>query len=145
MPKENLKQKTNFILFLVVPSVYMQEKTSDDTPMPTYFHFLALLAFKIFSAEQVTYANSLFFLFCFFVSFFPLKELHRISQHKISQSFQKLWWMKLQPMLNLHMKVFFFMQVDVAILEVGLGGRFDATNVVCLDLKNCSFSKTFTL
>ncbi|KAI8564089.1 hypothetical protein RHMOL_Rhmol03G0155300 [Rhododendron molle] len=50
----------------------MQEKTSDDMPMPTYFRFLALLAFKIFSAEQV----------------------------------------------------------DVAILEVGLGGRFDATNVV---------------
>ncbi|KAH7853533.1 hypothetical protein Vadar_003682 [Vaccinium darrowii] len=50
----------------------LKEKTSDDTPMPTYFHFLALLAFKIFSAEQV----------------------------------------------------------DVAILEVGLGGRFDATNVV---------------
>ncbi|KAI8564087.1 hypothetical protein RHMOL_Rhmol03G0155300 [Rhododendron molle] len=49
-----------------------KEKTSDDMPMPTYFRFLALLAFKIFSAEQV----------------------------------------------------------DVAILEVGLGGRFDATNVV---------------
>lgn len=25
------------------------------------------------------------------------------------------------------------MQIDVAILEVGLGGRFDATNVVCFD------------
>jgi folylpolyglutamate synthase/dihydropteroate synthase len=24
------------------------------------------------------------------------------------------------------------MQVDVAILEVGLGGKFDATNVVCI-------------
>ena len=23
------------------------------------------------------------------------------------------------------------MQVDVAVLEVGLGGRFDATNIVC--------------
>ncbi|XP_010937530.1 folylpolyglutamate synthase isoform X4 [Elaeis guineensis] len=50
----------------------LQEKTNDDVPMPTYFRFLALLAFKIFSAEQV----------------------------------------------------------DVAILEVGLGGKFDATNVV---------------
>ncbi|GLT43809.1 hypothetical protein SLA2020_177400 [Shorea laevis] len=50
----------------------LKEKTSDDIPMPTYFRFLALLAFKIFAGEQV----------------------------------------------------------DVAILEVGLGGRFDATNVV---------------
>ncbi|XP_048495535.1 folylpolyglutamate synthase isoform X2 [Beta vulgaris subsp. vulgaris] len=50
----------------------LKEKATDDIPMPTYFRFLALLAFKIFSAEQV----------------------------------------------------------DVAIMEVGLGGRFDATNVV---------------
>ncbi|KAF6161130.1 hypothetical protein GIB67_007771 [Kingdonia uniflora] len=50
----------------------LKEKTNEDVPMPTYFRFLALLAFKIFSAEQV----------------------------------------------------------DVAILEVGLGGKFDATNVV---------------
>ncbi|GJN09336.1 hypothetical protein PR202_ga27336 [Eleusine coracana subsp. coracana] len=49
-----------------------KEKTDDDVPMPPYFRFLALLAFKIFSAEQV----------------------------------------------------------DVAVLEVGLGGKFDATNVV---------------
>ncbi|KAL3834018.1 hypothetical protein ACJIZ3_008754 [Penstemon smallii] len=49
-----------------------KEQTSDELPMPTYFRFLALLAFKIFAAEQV----------------------------------------------------------DVAILEVGLGGKFDATNVV---------------
>ncbi|KAK6227924.1 Exostosin [Theobroma cacao] len=50
----------------------LKEKTNEDVPMPTYFRFLALLAFKIFAAEQV----------------------------------------------------------DVAILEVGLGGKFDATNVV---------------
>ncbi|KAL9262822.1 Folylpolyglutamate synthase-like protein [Drosera capensis] len=50
----------------------LKAKATDDTPMPTYFRFLALLAFKIFAAEQV----------------------------------------------------------DVAILEVGLGGKFDATNVV---------------
>ncbi|ERN08073.1 hypothetical protein AMTRI_Chr08g203110 [Amborella trichopoda] len=50
----------------------LKEKTDEDVPMPTYFRFLALLAFKIFTAEQV----------------------------------------------------------DVAILEVGLGGKFDATNVV---------------
>ncbi|XVE52607.1 hypothetical protein DITRI_Ditri02bG0135400 [Diplodiscus trichospermus] len=50
----------------------LKEKTNDDVPMPTFFRFLALLAFKIFAAEQV----------------------------------------------------------DVAILEVGLGGKFDATNVV---------------
>ncbi|KAL6847550.1 hypothetical protein ACP4OV_022576 [Aristida adscensionis] len=50
----------------------LKEKTDDDIPMPAYFRFLALLAFKIFSAEQV----------------------------------------------------------DVAVLEVGLGGKFDATNVV---------------
>ncbi|KAF5189000.1 Folylpolyglutamate synthase [Thalictrum thalictroides] len=48
------------------------ENTSEDVPMPTFFRFLALLAFKIFAAEQV----------------------------------------------------------DVAILEVGLGGKFDATNLV---------------
>jgi hypothetical protein len=30
-----------------------QEKTDDDVPMPAYFRFLALLAFKIFTAEQV--------------------------------------------------------------------------------------------
>ncbi|XP_041000472.1 folylpolyglutamate synthase [Juglans microcarpa x Juglans regia] len=50
----------------------LKENTNEDVPMPTYFRFLALLAFKIFAAEQV----------------------------------------------------------DVAILEVGLGGKFDATNVV---------------
>lgn len=50
----------------------LKEKTSEDVPMPHLFRFLALLAFKIFSDEQV----------------------------------------------------------DVAILEVGLGGTFDATNVV---------------
>ncbi|XP_039016566.1 folylpolyglutamate synthase-like [Hibiscus syriacus] len=50
----------------------LKEKTSEDVPMPTYFRFLTLLAFKIFAAEKV----------------------------------------------------------DVAILEVGLGGRADATNVV---------------
>ncbi|XP_024976448.1 folylpolyglutamate synthase isoform X3 [Cynara cardunculus var. scolymus] len=50
----------------------LKEKCSDDIPMPTLFRFLALLAFKIFAAEQV----------------------------------------------------------DVAIMEVGLGGKFDATNVV---------------
>eukprot|EP00257_Ricinus_communis_P019046 XP_015577914.1 folylpolyglutamate synthase [Ricinus communis] len=50
----------------------LKEKTTEEIPMPTYFRFLALLAFKIFAAEQV----------------------------------------------------------DVAILEVGLGGKFDATNVV---------------
>ncbi|XP_073288375.1 folylpolyglutamate synthase [Primulina huaijiensis] len=49
----------------------LKERTSEEVPMPTYFRFLALLAFKIFAAEQV----------------------------------------------------------DVAILEVGLGGKFDATNL----------------
>jgi hypothetical protein len=60
----------------------LKEKTDDDIPMPTYFRFLALLAFKIFSAEQV----------------------------------------------------------DVAVLEVGLGGKFDATNVVCSVLLGASVS-----
>ncbi|XP_028792735.1 folylpolyglutamate synthase isoform X4 [Neltuma alba] len=50
----------------------LKEKTDENVPMPTYFRFLALLAFKIFAAEQV----------------------------------------------------------DVAIMEVGLGGKYDATNVV---------------
>lgn len=30
-----------------------QKKTDDNIPMPNYFRFLALLAFKIFAAEQV--------------------------------------------------------------------------------------------
>ncbi|WVZ59529.1 hypothetical protein U9M48_009655 [Paspalum notatum var. saurae] len=50
----------------------LKDKTDGDVPMPAYFRFLALLAFKIFSDEQV----------------------------------------------------------DVAVLEVGLGGKYDATNVV---------------
>ncbi|XP_051122775.1 folylpolyglutamate synthase-like isoform X2 [Andrographis paniculata] len=50
----------------------LKERATDDIPMPTYFRFLSLLAFKIFAEEQV----------------------------------------------------------DVAILEVGLGGKFDSTNVV---------------
>ncbi|RWW86286.1 hypothetical protein BHE74_00004942 [Ensete ventricosum] len=33
----------------------LQEKAGDNIPMPTYFRFLALLAFKIFSAEQVKF------------------------------------------------------------------------------------------
>ncbi|KAG2537163.1 hypothetical protein PVAP13_9NG252000 [Panicum virgatum] len=49
----------------------LKDKTGDDVPMPAYFRFLALLAFKIFSDEKV----------------------------------------------------------DVAVLEVGLGGKYDATNV----------------
>ncbi|NP_001152065.2 folylpolyglutamate synthase [Zea mays] len=51
----------------------LKDKTGDGVPMPAYFRFLALLAFKIFSDEQ---------------------------------------------------------QVDVVVLEVGLGGKYDATNVV---------------
>lgn len=50
----------------------LKDKTGDGVPMPAYFRFLALLAFKIFSDEQV----------------------------------------------------------DVVVLEVGLGGKYDATNVV---------------
>ncbi|XP_010452508.1 PREDICTED: folylpolyglutamate synthase [Camelina sativa] len=50
----------------------LKERTNEEIPMPTYFRFLALLAFKIFAAEKV----------------------------------------------------------DAAILEVGLGGKFDATNAV---------------
>ncbi|CAN6293034.1 unnamed protein product [Urochloa humidicola] len=50
----------------------LKDKTGGDVPMPAYFRFLTLLAFKIFSDEQV----------------------------------------------------------DAAVLEVGLGGKYDATNVV---------------
>ncbi|KAG7580878.1 Mur ligase C-terminal domain superfamily [Arabidopsis suecica] len=49
-----------------------QEGTNDETQMPSYFHFLTMLGFKIFAAEKV----------------------------------------------------------DVAIVEVGLGGKYDSTNVV---------------
>lgn len=45
-------------LLMGIPSVNMQEKTSDDIPMPPLFRFLALLAFKIFAAEQVAHAVS---------------------------------------------------------------------------------------
>lgn len=33
-------------------------------------------------------------------------------------------------MARVNLIIFQFMQVDVAVLEVGLGGKFDATNVV---------------
>ncbi|KAF5810583.1 putative tetrahydrofolate synthase [Helianthus annuus] len=52
--------------------IFLVAKCSDDMPMPTLFHFLSLLAFKIFATELV----------------------------------------------------------DVAIIEVGLGGQRDATNVI---------------
>lgn len=38
----------------------LKEKSSNEIPMPTYFCFLALLAFKIFSTEQVLVTKSLF-------------------------------------------------------------------------------------
>lgn len=44
-----------FFLLLNEINVAMQERTSDEVPMPTYFRFLALLAFKIFAAEQVIF------------------------------------------------------------------------------------------
>lgn len=51
-------------LFLISFICLLQERTDDDiTPMPTYFRFLALLAFKIFAGEQVSsipYTNQLF-------------------------------------------------------------------------------------
>ncbi|KAH0462330.1 hypothetical protein IEQ34_009905 [Dendrobium chrysotoxum] len=59
-------------LQVIVLVLANKEKTDDNMPMPNYFRFLSLLAFKIFVAEQV----------------------------------------------------------HVAILEVGLGGKFDATNAV---------------
>lgn len=40
-------------LVLICFCFHMQAKCSDDMPMPTLFHFLALLAFRIFAAEQV--------------------------------------------------------------------------------------------
>lgn len=48
----------NFNTFLKTPINVLiwftfQVKTGDDIPMPAYFRFLALLAFKIFSDEQV--------------------------------------------------------------------------------------------
>lgn len=39
--------------YLKVCVSQMQEKASNDIPMPSYFRFLALLAFKIFAAEEV--------------------------------------------------------------------------------------------
>ena len=42
-----------FSFLLVSHFLHVQEKTDEDVPMPTFFHFIALLAFKIFAAEQV--------------------------------------------------------------------------------------------
>lgn len=44
-----------FVLNVLCNSTILcaQESASDEVPMPTYFRFLALLAFKIFAAEQV--------------------------------------------------------------------------------------------
>ncbi|CAI0412144.1 unnamed protein product, partial [Linum tenue] len=84
---------------------YGQERTTEDVPMPPLFRFLTLLAFKIFSAEQVH------------KYWFHL-------QHCLS-------CLSSETQLNWDLICYsFFVQVDVAILEVGLGGRFDATNVV---------------
>jgi folylpolyglutamate synthase/dihydropteroate synthase len=41
------------ICLILTLSAVVQEKATEDIPMPTYFRFLALLAFKIFAAEQV--------------------------------------------------------------------------------------------
>ncbi|CAI0411165.1 unnamed protein product [Linum tenue] len=83
----------------------LKERTTEDVPMPPLFRFLTLLAFKIFSAEQVH------------KYWFHL-------QHCLS-------CLSSETQLNWDLICYsFFVQVDVAILEVGLGGRFDATNVV---------------
>lgn len=53
----------------------MQEKATEDIPMPPYFRFLVLLALKIFAAEQVCY---IFFSFeegCFMFKILPICEL----------------------------------------------------------------------
>lgn len=49
----------------------LQDKTGNDLPMPNYFRFLALLAFRMFSAEQVKFtflSNTFFFYRCHFNS-----------------------------------------------------------------------------
>lgn len=61
-------------LVMGVSSVHMQEKTSDDIPMPGYFRFLALLAFKIFAAEQVAHTVSCHFSLFPFLWFLPFKN-----------------------------------------------------------------------
>lgn len=71
--------------------------------MPPLFQFLTVLAFKIFVNEKVGFILS--YIFSFFFSESNLvdnKFMHNIS----------------------------YLQVDVAIIEVGLGGRNDSTNVV---------------
>ncbi|CAH8384484.1 unnamed protein product [Eruca vesicaria subsp. sativa] len=64
--------RRNFLCYFWWCFNRLKERTNEEIPMPTHFRFLALLAFKIFAAEEV----------------------------------------------------------DAAILEVGLGGKFDATNAV---------------
>lgn len=56
-----LDQLVPTVFILVFPFFFppfvMQEKATEDVPMPSYFRFLALLAFKIFAAEQVSYVS----------------------------------------------------------------------------------------
>lgn len=65
----------------------LQEKTGDDVPMPTYFRFLALLAFKIFSAEQVNSSNS-FSIGCYLIvdDTVPCQFVIFLSLHRSYQS-----------------------------------------------------------
>ena len=46
---------------------------------------------------------------------------------------------EVKPLLFINTSLCFLMQVDAAILEVGLGGKFDATNAVSFTSFSCYF------
>ena len=74
-----------------------------------------------------------FFLTVSSFSLFPLKKSRSIKEDNIYLPFLS------RSHSSFYKGVVCLMQVDVAILEVGLGGRLDATNVVSMNDKNCSF------
>ncbi|GKC88872.1 folylpolyglutamate synthase-like protein, partial [Tanacetum coccineum] len=55
-PSDNVLTSLTEEIVIVIKLKLLIAKCSDDMPMPTLFHFLALLAFKIFAAEQVDVA-----------------------------------------------------------------------------------------
>lgn len=82
--------------------------------MPGYFRFLTIMAFHVYLKEKV--------------SFLPtFKGLIIIITLK-SGVYCNLW--HFNDFSCHHVMHKFVLQVDVAVLEVGIGGSFDCTNVI---------------
>ena len=93
---------------------------SKEAPMPAYFAFLTLLALYICVREKVCARHS-----------HSAKECCWLSL--VSLSPRKLYIVR-----NEHTII--RIQVDVAILEVGIGGRYDNTNIIRYTLRHSSSS-----